>query len=1400
MLKGEFFARVIDGQTGKIRQVVHEKNVILTWAFSRLFSDAPDLKSDTGAYDKSIIYIHGWDMTPDLTNLSTRPPNTVVGHSLAGTEIPFGSPGFPSGGNWQATLKAGPVPAYVQRTDSWTEPSGTSPGDDRTTRSVSLEDNSGRILAYVQLSAPCVQRAAPSNDQLIITYRMSFIDTGPTPISDFTRTERDLSDNMAQSAVSDIPKLGGLLAFSPSIDNAEYSHSLFFVPHIPENGVTGKEYLDTAFDQSNFGTIRAVGGTFDHKRDKVLYERTFSDTAQVGVIFGSIGWAGRQISSTNVQTVGWSPATPDDFPNKPIQVIHNHSASADKPFLDTLALASGQGTFTLDGSSWTGKNTEWPQFWRIDIVDTGDVGASRYFLRRKDFVGYTGNDYSSPQIRPLPWFTSTSDAKDTFDGPGNDPDFTMVEYDKHKVIVWDGDPTTARNGITIVDLITGFYTIFDAGSSPVMAAAFITQVEVDTSKDIWVADRTQGLFKITDPLGSPSVSLISLTAPNGSPPDTIDDTKCYGVAEGNGGSIWAMFEGTLVKTTDGGTTWTHHYPGSLGGGDGPDFNFSAVTSSNWAAVQWLEVDRDTSQNELGFIYATNPSGGDATIGWWSEAGTSFTGPVLAGGFLLENGGGSIPNKFRVSKRGGFWAGARGSPFGGRIAKFAWSTTNEDELRADGNFSYDGKSGPLFVQDYYGNPFVIGMGFRVGGSNVQPSFYDKRGIEGQDYFNLTFAEAPRFTFEENTNGLVMKFVGGGVINGGSVSKNVWLESVSQQQSVAEYPDIPDGDPLSVEDSPLYEFVWQEYRWNPGSMMWERNYHTTATDSSLAGNTFHAARHRFYVENHYFNGRSAIDASAALGGNFAADDMTLLATVDWETKSKHRQNTEGQVLFALSDGTLRDQVALYITDDHDAAGSVILRVTGQSDHVFGASPTAGPATNHRVALVISGTSATCYVDGAALGGAATIPAGTVSGASKLWVGATTSDYVYGVYDHIKGILSNVQVWNVPYTSGDITSDHTAGDPWSGVVAPGGGSENPNLVARYELNQSLVGLETKTTHVGAEALIDGVTIAFADGTSSPAFVDATYYTFGVLDGILKDNSNSFDMKFEWHYRPVIYEETDVEDTVNAPNPGGSPVISASGGAYTDTNITWRNDPSKRVNTANRTANVISVATEAYVSFQRMPSGSVHYFEWKIPYGTMDCYIGVTGSPPSGLPYTFHFALDKDLRIRELGVEVVSGLTYDAGDIFKIQRDGVGNITWWKNGGLLHTSSSPELAPYLWGRFGNNSNERSAFYDMKMEYIREPHILDLGNSVTLTGKYHPDLYNLDDRAIAVTIGSGSPIAAVVVVDDDTSRIEDVIPGGGAAPGPGTCVAVPDAGILVFNPADAGSAVTASYTVVKTK
>lgn len=1396
MLKGEFFARVIDGQTGKIRQVVHEKNVILTWAFSRLFSDAPDLKNSIGmTYDKSIIVIHGWNMTPDLTNLSRRPPDTAAGHSLGGTEIPVGSPGFPNGGNWQATLKAGPIPAYVERTDSWTEPSGTSPGDDRITRSLSLEDNSSRILAYVQLSAPCIQRASPFNDQLIVTYRMSFIDTGPTPISDFTRTERDLSDDMAQSSVSDIPKLGGLLAFS-SNTSSEYSHSLFFIPHIPENGVTGKEYLDTAYDQSNSGLIGTSEGTFDRKRDKVRYENSFSDAENVGVIFGSIGWAGRLISATSLRTVGWSPATPDDFPNKPIQVIHNHNAAADKPFLDTLTLASGQGTFTLDGSSWTGKDTEWPQFWRIDIVNTGDVGTSRYFLRRKDFIGYTGNDYSSPQVRPLPWFTT--ETKETFDGPGNDPDFTMVEYDKHKVIVWDGDPTTARNGITIVDLITGAYTVFDGSSSPVMAAAFITQIEVDANKDIWVADRTQGLFKITDPLGSPSVSLISLTAPNGSPPDTIDDTKCYGVAEGNSGSIWAMFEGTLAKTTDGGTTWTHHYPGSLGGGDGPNFDFSAVTSSNWGSVQWLEVDRDTSQNELGFMYAHNPSGKDATIGWWSEAGTSYTGPVLAGNTLLENGGGSIPNKFRVSKQGGFWAGVRGFPFVGRIGKYTWSTASEDELNAGGNHNFDGKSGPLFVQDYYGNPFVIGQGFRVGGQPVVPSFFDKRGTAGQDYFNFRFANrGPRFAFEENTNGLMMRFASGNLINGGRVDQNVWLECVPRQQSAARYPDIPDGDPLNVEDSPLYEFVWQEYRYNPGSMMWELNYHTTATDSSLAGNTFHAARHRFYVENHYFNGRSAIDASAALAGNFTADDMTLLATVDWETKSEHRQNTEGQVVFALSDGTLRDQVALYITDDHDAVGSVILRVTGQSDHVFGASPTAGPATNHRVALVISGTSATCYVDGSALGSAATIPAGTVSGASKLWVGATTSDYVYGVYDHIKGTLSNVQVWNVPYTGGDITSDHTAGDPWSGVVAPGGGTENPNLVARYELTQSLAGLETKTTHVGAETLLDGITIAFANGASSPAFVDTNYYTFGVLDGILKDNSNSFDLKFEWHYRPVIYEETDIEDTVNAPNPGGSPVISASGGSYTDTNITWRNDPSKRVNTANRTANIISSTTETFVSFQRMPSGSVHYFEWKVPYATMGCYVGVTGSPPDGLPYSFHFRADNDFRIRELGVDVITGLTYNAGDTFKIQRDGVGNITWWQNGGLLHTSSSPELAPYLWGRFRNLSNSRSAIYDMKMVYIREPHILDLGNSVTLTGKYHPDLYNLDDRAIAVTIG-GSP--ATVVVDDDTSRIEDVISGGGSAPGPGTCVAVPDAGILVFNPADVGSAVTASYTVIKTK
>lgn len=65
------------------------------------------------------------------------------------------------------------------------------------------------------------------------------------------------------------------------------------------------------------------------------------------------------------------------------------------------------------------------------------------------------------------------------------------------------------------------------------------------------------------------------------------------------------------------------------------------------------------------------------------------------------------------------------------------------------------------------------------------------------------------------------------------------------------------------------------------------------------------------------------------------------------------------------------------------------------------------------------------------------------------------------------------------------------------------------------------SKTTHAGAEALVNGVTVAFANGTNPPHFTSTNYFTQGICYGLWKDNATSLDYSSAWYSIPVIFDQ---------------------------------------------------------------------------------------------------------------------------------------------------------------------------------------------------------------------------------------------------------------------------------------
>lgn len=65
------------------------------------------------------------------------------------------------------------------------------------------------------------------------------------------------------------------------------------------------------------------------------------------------------------------------------------------------------------------------------------------------------------------------------------------------------------------------------------------------------------------------------------------------------------------------------------------------------------------------------------------------------------------------------------------------------------------------------------------------------------------------------------------------------------------------------------------------------------------------------------------------------------------------------------------------------------------------------------------------------------------------------------------------------------------------------------------------SKTTHAGAEALINGITVAWANGANPPHFTATNYFTQGICYGLWKDNATSLDYSSAWYSIPVIFNQ---------------------------------------------------------------------------------------------------------------------------------------------------------------------------------------------------------------------------------------------------------------------------------------
>ena len=1314
-IKGLLTLTIKDADTLEVKRIQSEENVITDFAIQRwmtgyaLGSVSISGGNSTGAeYDR--IYISNYKVEAYAAQNNVKTFYTKDDVQLSGPDWVDGSPDF------------------VEMIRRFNQPVTT-----RTINTIYIgerDSNSTRAYTIASLNTPCVQE---TNEVLDITYRIQFFYQPSSGL--FLPSSPDAGYYFARHfAIEDrsgFPEYGYRYWNKPPLNTVQY------------NKLEPKRVSDT-------NTRTVINSHY-----KTKFGMSFTESDNKGEIFGCMGYGYSPEFNwlPGYFTTVWSPVVPPSFANSPIQPIHNHNANAVEPFLDVSFLASSQGTISIDGSAWT--DPDYPEFYRIEYSNTGDVGTGRYFFRKRNIIGFDGSTYQSA-VDILPFKYKDLNGNDTLiGGHGLDDHEHVEEYDTRKAIMWDD------SGITIQDQINGDARNFDALSTPALNVTSVGQVTVDNNKDVWVACRGTGLHKIVDPFGSPTIIHFD-NATNGIP--AAGDNACYAVAEGYNNSMWAVFNGGLSHTTNGGTTWTNYDAGT-----GTPFNYTGISDNNWATVRFMRVDKNNIDNQLAVMVddttglAFNSSYRRAI--WWSTVGVATQGPQWAR---------VASSNIRCSKYGSAWVYGATS-----IRRVKWGTETDIDLDKFGVYATSGRI--LFFYDYYNTPITLGGG-SISPRSCQAVTLEGKRIDDVHHLNNDSLYDPFYAAEENGgNGLFWRRD-----RGSSLRIPHGILSMSGELI---------NDSLNIRYSPMEECVWEKYHWNGAS--WQKDYYAPALDTGThSGGPYDAIRHNFDTEDQKFTGRSLIDVSAAFASsNFGSSanatfafklipESKLSATVDVESAQE-----EDRTIFEISDSVRQFKL---VWDENGNIGIV------EDGSFITLTTTPVDGSTYRLVTIVNGTSVDVYLDGSQIGTTHTLSAAydwqNLGSSLKMYIGARMYSWDYQLNspwpnNFYRGIMENIQLWNVAWTPTDVSND--MGDI-NGVIVS---QPAANLVARYQLTQSLFGLETKLTHGTADVLYNGLTISFANGASSPAAVTTDYYTFGVCEGILKDDAISFSQEFSLYHNPV---DLNFQEFLND---GLTSTIPASASVVTDP-IAWDETSGNRVNIISGQladdGTQVSGFSNNHGAVSVQNSTGDCYIQFKIGSSGDDTIVGLTDSPSAihnfnNINFGIEFKNTGIIDIRESGSVVSAGVaTFVSGDEFKIERVGT-TVTYYK------IISGTPTSIYVSGTASSTTVHARATFDGKgngifdciMNYTRPAYIMDVGNSSTLTGK-HDIGYRRIETDTPETISMEINTIPVDVIVSDTYM------GNMSSPGPGQVVINGQAGILIFNSADVGGTVTGQVTVIK--
>lgn len=1587
MLKGILTIVKRDAETNKIKSVHTETNDITSQGWENLGKITLGGSSIDGRIDGRSTGSAGYTTQPLLT-LGTRRLTEVPAclYTFGGYAIGTVSPVGPL---VKVVEKTSTTPWYIELINRF-NPGATL----RTIWGIGISTSTtvnAASATYAALSAPCIQDVT---DILDVYYRIQYLEptaddstfpqialidqawaqwgAGVTASQTFNGTNFSYRAPYYVEWAHHKPVPGNYYNFYESLS---YRDLYAVTVNNVQNGVP--DLSSISFNNSFYGQIRAT-------INMPITGETFCGTVISSQLYSSyhVGYPYLYTEfSTNHIPDGWEP----------VQPIHKHSNNATAPFLGVDALASGTGTVNATGNG-TWWRRDYPEFYRININATGDVGTSKYSVMKRVLTGgYYNNSYmnylAAAPVLPTDWhgdlttkYAQGSHITQTSQIPGATTRRLFVAMSKMEAVDATHIASFDNSGVQIFNVRDNIYRNFDADGNHAPAVNFtgINQVAVDGDGYLWVADSSIGLYKLTvqefdirgvttgvggkwivagdasaiispadtvrvvinkgtraadttytvntvtvvgdtteitvtgsihaDATGTGILQIDRVTAMTGIGGSVVD-TNCYAVSAGYNNTVWALFNGGLARTNDGGATWIVYDTTST-----PAFNYTGITDGNWSSVRFMRVQPDSQSFRMGFMTSTAVTNATGTVVWWSIDGTSITGPVVdlisamspVGSYnLFWQLDTTCPNTFTVSKTGGWWQTVAvvyaGSNYRG-LASLKWGTTLvlpfTNHNITTGTYSHADLPG--YVYDDYGAPYSFGCAI----SN-STSYY----LGMMDRAGALYSHGNVGTWSANYGGpSSVNNVGELISVPLNLTKGVSVLTTSSNVAALSMSgtfgllygaptifrgfrntagDSANANPLNAAGTSFEgnrittEWVWDKYHYDATAGQWKKNWFASAVDSS--GNGYDGERKGFNTEDHTFTGRSTIKVpSAALSTHFT-NQLTFSARVT--PTAKLTDQLPGHIILSYIDETLpsNNMYLMVSGSDKVGAGNIFLMfnsetvmtgtsttyvngttevVTFYNDHgwttgdaVYYDRPSAlaypynitgltdgtiyyvrvitsnsvsfyptaadaiadtnkilltGSATTYpatvkftkvypfgtglaldataNVQLIINGTSASVYVNNVQSGTTQTLstPLNLSSANGRMVIGgiwyhpeSDTFDFTENMF---RGEVANVLIDSVAWTGTEVAAYHA--NPLTYTTG--------TTRVRYQFNEAFDGLamdsETKPTHVASEEIVNGVKVRFTSGVATPSssFVATDYYTFGVVDGVLKDNATSYT-----HDHTVAYYRP-IDNNVNVFTPATVPASST----VETGRPTWRGySPSYTTGPFHGSP---TPYFNYHTSFQQASGDFDLSFKTSNMAFTTSAalYIGldVDTSGDFNWRWRLNFEGNGTVDVFENNASVAADITtWDYNDQWNITR--VGNtVTYYKNGVPFRVSpvTSTE-AVYV--RAHMSDYPAAVLTNVEFTYDRPAYTVMIGDSGTQTGWYSPKFWNIDGIApntLDVKL-DGTPVT--VSIPTLTSTIDGI-----GVPGAGTCYLIPDAGMLVFNPADAGKTVTGRFTLLKTK